>query len=139
MSKGRSHMKTLLIVDDSKTFQRLLEQILSPHFKVVAKGSNGNEGFALYQQLRPDLVLMDITMPNCSGKEALEKIIQFDAKAKVAMVTGIRDDQTAIECKRLGAATFINKDKVSFSDEGKSYLLKNLLEVLDLSQTQEAA
>jgi DNA-binding NarL/FixJ family response regulator len=132
-------MKTLLIVDDSKTFQRLLEQILSTHFKVVAKGSNGHEGFSLYQQYLPDLVLMDITMPNCSGKESLEKIIQFNAKAKVAMVSGIGDDQTALECKRLGAVIFINKDKVSLSAEGKSYLLNVLLEILQPPNSKEAA
>jgi DNA-binding NarL/FixJ family response regulator len=132
-------MKTLLIVDDSKTFQKLLEQVLCSHFLIVGKGSNGNEGFSLYQQHRPDLVLMDITMPNCSGKESLEKIIKLNPDAKVAMVSGIGDEQTALECKRLGAVIFINKDKVSLSVEGRNYLINTLLDIMQPDKSKEAA
>lgn len=132
-------MKTLMIVDDSKTFQKLLEIILNPYFEIVAKGSNGNEAIDLYQTHSPDLVLLDITMPNCSGKEALEKIIKISPHAKVVMISGIGDEQTALECKRLGAKKFINKSKISTSTEGQAYLYNSLLEVINLDSIQEAA
>ena len=132
-------MKTLMIVDDSKTFQKLLEMILTPYFEIVAKGSNGHEAIELYKVHTPDLVLMDITMPNCSGKEALEKIVNTNPHAKVVMISGIGDEQTALECKKLGAKKFINKSKISTTTEGQTYLYNSLLEVINMDKLQEVA
>jgi two-component system chemotaxis response regulator CheY len=74
-------MKTIIIVDDSKVFQSVVEKILRPYFKVIGKGASGNEAFDLYQKNKPDIIFMDITMPNSSGIEGLRKIIDFDRNA----------------------------------------------------------
>lgn len=132
-------MQTLLIVDDSRVFRMLLEQILATHFKVVGKATSGIDGFELYKACKPDLVLMDITMPNCSGKECLQKILDFDADARVMMVSSLGDEQTVEECKRIGAKAFLNKDKISLSEEGRSYLLEASLQIVTPRNRREAA
>ena len=95
-------MKTILIVDDSRLFRNFVSQILEKNFKVVGKGTSGIEGYELYQKLRPDLVLMDITMPDCNGKESLKLILDHDPLAKVIMFSGLGDEFTINECIKLG-------------------------------------
>lgn len=132
-------MKTVLIVDDSGTFQRIIEKILSPHYTISGKGSCGNHGFELFQTLRPNIVLLDITMPNCDGKECLQKIIQLDPTAKVIMVSGIGDDTTVEECLELGAKAFVKKSDISSKNTGASPLLEMVNSVLGKNDTLEAA
>jgi two-component system chemotaxis response regulator CheY len=133
-------MKNILIVDDSKTFQKLIEMILIGKFNIVGKGSSGVEGFELFQKLKPDLVLMDITMPNCGGKECLQKIIQLDPKAKVIMVSGLADENTAEECLQLGAKAFVRKSEISQKNTSEdSTLFKTVVKVMPLSTIKEVA
>ena len=130
-------MKTLLIVDDSRVFRNVLERILSPYFKIIAKGQSGFDGLVLYQKLKPNLVLMDITMPNCSGKECLEKIIHHDPSANIVMVSSLGDEQTVSECITLGAKGYVTKDSISQNDGEDSSLVQTLLGVA--SKISEAA
>ncbi len=132
-------MPTLLIVDDSRILQKVLEKILSPHFQIVGRGSSGNEGFDLYQKLKPDLVLMDITMPDCSGKESLEKIIGFDKNATVIMVSSIADAATVKDCLELGAKGFVCKEKVSHSDNESSVLIQTVQSVMAQSTKDQTS
>ena len=132
-------MQNILIVDDSRVFRKVLEQILSPYFKVVGLGASGIEGCELYQKLKPDLVLMDITMPNCDGKEALKKIMDLDPNAKVIMVSGIGDDSTVQECIRLGAVAFVKKAHISQSDSKDSALVQIVSGVAGVDLNKEAA
>lgn len=106
-------MLRVLLVDDSPAFLKILEKILSSSFEVVGKASNGLEGFEMYTKLKPDLVLMDITMPHANGKECLSNIISLDPNAKVIMVTSIGDEATLNECISLGAKGFVSKDTIS--------------------------
>lgn len=129
-------MNTLLIVDDSKTFQRILEQILKPYFEVVGKGNNGLEGFELYKKHKPDLVLMDITMPDCNGKESLQRILAEFPTAQVIMVSSIADQPTVEECLRLGAKGFVPKEKVSTGD-GKGSPLVQMAQLIAGNGTME--
>lgn len=132
-------MKRILIVDDSRTFQTMIERILVPHFLVVGKGASGIEGFDLYVKLKPDLVLMDITMPNCDGKECLQKILGFDSLGKVVMLSGINDERTIKECLNLGAKAFVNKSELSSANIEKSPLLITLDSVLNLTIEKRVA
>lgn len=122
-------MKNIIIVDDSRLFRKVMESILAPYFKIVATGACGLEGFDLYKELKPNVVLMDITMPNCNGKECLKKIIEFDPLAKVIMVSSIGDEQTVKECLDLGAKAFIKKEEISKNDSNNSALVKTTLQV----------
>lgn len=129
-------MKTLIIVDDSGTFKRIMESILKKHFNIIGKGSSGIEGFELYKTLKPDLVLMDITMPNCDGKECLQNIIKSYPDASVIMVSGIGDDQTVKECLALGAKAFVCKSEISTTNPDDSVLIKTLNKVLNSLPTE---
>lgn len=132
-------MKKVLIVDDSKTIQRLLEGAIKSRFQIVGKGSNGLEGYDLYRELRPDAVLLDITMPNCNGKECLEKIIAFDQNATVIMVSGLDDPETIEACINIGAKAFVKKmDLSAGSAEGESRILQTLLEWTKLNEREAA-
>lgn len=132
-------MKTLLIVDDSRIFQKIVEKILSPYYLVAGRGNCGIEGFEQYKKLKPDLVVMDITMPNCNGKDCLQKIMEFDPQAKVIMVSSIGDEATVKQCLALGAKAFVNKDEVSHSDSDQSKLVQSAIQVLPVDVKSEAA
>lgn len=132
-------MKRILIVDDSRTFQTMIERILAPHYLIVGKGSNGIEGFDLFKKHKPDLVLMDITMPNCDGKECLQKIMGFDSFSKVVMLSGINDERTIKECLNFGAKAFVNKSELSLANIEKSPLLVTLDAILNLTAEKRVA
>lgn len=124
-------MRKLLLIDDSTMFLRVLESILQEHCVVVGKAQDGILGFEMYQKLKPDLVLMDITMPNLSGKDCLKKIMAFDGNAKVIMVSSIGNEGTVKECLSLGASGFVIKDTISLvRDDGNRNLLQTINSVL---------
>lgn len=132
-------MKTLLIVEDSMIFQRIIERILGPHFKIVGKGASGIEGFDLYQKLRPDLVVMDITMPHSNGKECLKRVLEFDPNGRIVMVSSVGDDQTVDECMRIGAKGFVKKEHIHQADKIDSILVQTVLRVVGSDLVREAA
>lgn len=81
-------MKNVLIVDDSRTSRRFLKDILErAGYNVVGEAINGQEGFDQYVKLEPDIVTMDITMPQVDGIESLKLIRKFNPNAKVIMIT----------------------------------------------------
>jgi DNA-binding NarL/FixJ family response regulator len=125
-------MRTILLVDDSKVIARLLESLLKSEFKILGHAKDGNEGFQMYQTLKPEVVLLDVTMPNCNGKECLANIMKLNPAAKVIMVSSLSDEATIGECLRLGARGFITKDKISAKDSTSStnYLLLNIKQIL---------
>ena len=132
-------MKTILLVDDSKTFQRVLENTVNKSFQVVGKAFDGNEGFEQYKILKPQIVLLDITMPNCSGKECLQKILQFDPLAVVIMVSGIGDEGTIGDCLALGAKGFVKKEEVSINISAtQSVLVKTITGAVAMSSAEAA-
>ena len=69
----------------------------------------GLEGLEAYKEYRPDLITLDITMPEMDGVEALEKIMEFDSAAKVVMITAAGQQQKVIKALRVGASKFIMK------------------------------
>jgi len=100
----------VLIVDDSKFVIKQLTQILvSESFDVCGSACDGEEGTALYKELRPDLVTLDITMPKVDGLSALEQIITFDKNAKIIMVSALGKEDVVKKALMLGAKNFITK------------------------------
>jgi two-component system chemotaxis response regulator CheY len=99
-----------LIADDSafarKNIALVLEQ-LGGH--VVGEATNGIEALALYGQLRPDLVLLDITMPQLDGVETLRKIMEQDKDAKVIIVSSVGHKEMVWKAICLGAKSFVTK------------------------------
>lgn len=103
-------MKKVLIVDDAKFMQMMLTKILEKNgYKVIGYASNGLEGFEKYKELKPDIVTMDITMPEVSGLEGLGMIMDYDRSAKVVMCSAMGQQTMVIEAIQLGAKDFLVK------------------------------
>jgi two-component system chemotaxis response regulator CheY len=100
----------VLIVDDAIFIRMALKTILNKHgFEIVGEAANGAEAVAKYQELHPDLVTMDITMPEMDGVAALKAIREYDSKAKVVMVSALGQESIIKEAVVYGAKGFIVK------------------------------
>jgi two-component system chemotaxis response regulator CheY len=100
----------ILVVDDSKFVIKQITQILtSEKYDICGAAEDGAEGVALYKELKPDLVTMDITMPKLDGISALQQIIAFDAKARVIVVSALGKEETVKGALIKGAKNFIVK------------------------------
>ncbi|MBE3549686.1 MAG: response regulator [Brockia lithotrophica] len=102
--------KRILVVDDAAFMRMMLKDILKRGgYEVVGEAANGVEAVALYRELRPDLVTMDITMPEMDGIAALKQIRTLDPEAKVIMVSAMGQQAMVIEAIQSGARDFIVK------------------------------
>ena len=102
----------VLIVDDSIFVAKQISQILaSEKFEIIATATNGKIGLEKYKENYPnvDLVTMDITMPEMDGVSALEKIIEFDKKAIVVMISALGKQDLVKKSLILGAKNYIVK------------------------------
>lgn len=100
----------VLIVDDNEMTRTLLRTILSSEgYKVLAEASNSKNGLEQALKIKPDIVCLDILMPDGSGIEVLKQVMAELPKTIVLMVTGKRDMETVKECLGSGAKGFILK------------------------------
>ena len=100
----------VLIVDDLAFIKIVLRDILEKSgFRVVGEASNGEQAISLYQDKRPDVVLMDITMPGMDGLTALRRIREVDPAARVIICSALGQQQLIVQAIQLGAADFIVK------------------------------
>lgn len=103
-------MAKILVVDDSKFMAKTLKRALEGGgHEVVGMGSDGVEGYELFQSKRPDLTLLDITMPNRDGRDCLFDIMQRDKDARVIMISAIKEQDVVDDCLACGAKNFIQK------------------------------
>ena len=103
-------MARILITDDAAFMRMQLKNIFeSLGHEVVGEAENGQVAIDLYDQLKPDLVTLDITMPVLDGLGSLEKIMELDNSAKVIMVTAAGQKSKMVEAIKLGASEFIQK------------------------------
>ena len=100
----------ILIVDDAIFMRKMLADILKEAgHDVVGEASNGKEAVDLYQSKSPDLVTMDIIMPEMGGIEAVKAIIESDQNAKILMVSAMGQQQLVVEAIQAGAKDFVVK------------------------------
>ncbi|AGK76343.1 Two component transcriptional regulator, LuxR family [Streptomyces microflavus DSM 40593] len=102
----------VLLVDDHQVVRRGLRTFLEiqDDIEVVGEASDGAEGVARTEELRPDVVLMDIKMPGTDGIEALRRLSQLDNPAKVLIVTSFTEQRTVVPALRAGASGYVYKD-----------------------------
>ena len=102
--------RKVLVVDDAAFMRMMLKDILVKNdFEVAGEAENGNVAVAAYQKIRPDIVTMDITMPEMNGIDAVKAIKTLDASARVVMVSAMGQQPMVIEAIQAGAVDFIVK------------------------------
>lgn len=102
--------KNILIVDDAAFMRMMIKDILTKNgYNVVGEAENGAKALEKYNELKPDLVLMDITMPEVDGIKALKNIKAADPAATVIMCSAMGQQAMVIEAIQSGAKDFIVK------------------------------
>lgn len=100
----------LIIVDDSLIMRMKIKEIATESgWTVVAEAKDGKEAVSLYQQHRPNLVTLDMVMPEMDGLAALKEIRSLDPKAQIVMVSAIDQKEKLNNCIMSGAIDFIVK------------------------------
>lgn len=101
----------IALIDDHTLFRSGLKALLTRQsdFEIVGEAADGLEGVKLVEQIKPDIVLLDLDMPTMSGNEALAQILETDPSMKVLMLTVSEDSDDLAECMRLGAVGYLLK------------------------------
>lgn len=126
--------KSVVIVDDSNFLLRKLQDFFegSGEYEVVATGSDGNQAVALYREHRPDLITLDITMPEKDGKQSLVEILAGFPEARVLIISAV-SGPAILECLKAGAKGYVEKP-LRFEDEDfRAEFLETLGEISSLA------
>lgn len=103
-------MKNIMIVDDSVFMRNLIKKILRDNnHRVVAEAKNGIQALKKYSDCNPDIVLLDITMPDMNGLETLKEILRIDPKANIIMLSSLGTNYHVTDSLKIGAKDFIVK------------------------------
>ena len=103
--------KKILIVDDAQFTRTMLKNIMKKlkNVEVCGEAANGNEAIKQYEKLKPDLVTMDLVMPEKGGIETIEEIIEKDKNAQIIVVSALGQEALVLEATKKGAKDFITK------------------------------
>jgi two-component system chemotaxis response regulator CheY len=100
----------MMIVDDSNIIRRRIERCQNiPQLEVVGSASNGLDAIQLFMETDPDVVTMDITMPQMDGIECVERLVAMKPGVLILVVSALADKATAVEAMEKGANGFLNK------------------------------
>ena len=118
----------LMIVDDSNIIRSRISRIMAdprlPPFEIVGTAGNGAEALALFTATHPEIVTMDLTMPEMDGVECTTLLVEADPDVSILIVSALSDKATAIEALKKGASGFLYKP---FTDDE---LVNALLELI---------
>lgn len=101
--------RTVLVVDDAAFMRMMIRDILSKEGYTIHEAVNGRDAVEKYEELSPDLVTMDITMPEMNGLDALRTIRAADPNAKILMVSAMGQQKMIVESLESGALDFLVK------------------------------
>lgn len=102
--------KKILLVDDAAFMRMLIKNTLTQNgYTNIIEAADGEIAVSMYESDKPDLVVMDITMPNKTGIEALKEIKAYDPNAKIVMCSAMGQETMVVEAIKLGALDFIVK------------------------------
>jgi len=109
-NRRMSFMGGILIVDDAAFMRMMIKDILTKNgYQVSGEAENGAVAVQAYNELKPDLVMMDITMPEMDGIEAVKKIKAIDPSAKIIMCSAMGQQAMVIDAIQAGARDFVVK------------------------------
>ena len=117
----------IALIDDHTLFRSGIKALLSrqTEFSIVGEASDGFSGVKLVEQIRPDVVLLDLNMPQMNGRDALAQILSSRPEQKVIMLTVSEDSEDLTECIRLGASGFLLKNI------NANYLIESIKKVVN--------
>ena len=122
---GAERMLRMMIVDDSNIIRRRIERSQqNARLQVVGSASNGREAVELFQKTDPDVVTMDLTMPEMDGIQCVERLVELKPEILILVVSALADKATAVEAIEKGANGFLCKP---FSDRQLNDALAELL------------
>jgi len=102
--------RTVFVVDDSLiTVRKLVQMLEDLGYKVVGFAQTGNDALAKYRELQPDLVTMDITLPDMSGIDVVRRILEQDSKALIIMITSHGQEKMVVDSIEAGAKGYVMK------------------------------
>ncbi len=127
-------MEKILVIDDNKNMQLILKNILTDEGYDIETVGNGKGGLKLVKELKPDLVLLDIRLPQMNGMEVLQKIKEFDEDTLVIMITAFGDIKTAVQAMKLGAYDYVTKP---FVNDDLTITIEKALKTRSLSREVE--
>jgi two-component system, chemotaxis family, chemotaxis protein CheY len=103
-------MKKVLIVDDASVARLIIKKILiQGGFTIIGEAANGKDALVKYKDLKPDVVTMDMIMPEADGIQATKDILAFDGNAKVVIVSSIDQKEMLARAIKAGASSYIVK------------------------------
>ncbi len=110
MSKSQNK-KGILVVDDAQFIRNRIKKAIEKmeYCEVIGEASNGVEAISLYKKLKPDLVTMDLVMPDIDGIKAIEEIMKYDKKARIVVVSAMGQELSILEATEKGAKDYIKK------------------------------
>jgi two-component system chemotaxis response regulator CheY len=101
---------TVLVCDDTQFMRNVIRSVLTEAgYAVVGEAEGGKEAVERYTELRPDLVTMDIVMPDMTGIEAVEQIAKLDPDARIVMCSAVDQEPLAIKAMEVGARAYVVK------------------------------
>lgn len=118
-------MYRLMIVDDSNIIRNRIQRVYNAdQFTLVATATNGQDALDKFDIYRPQVITMDLTMPQMDGLECIEKLVEIDPNVRILVVSALSDKATGIKALELGASGFLCKP---FSEEELGEALNELV------------
>lgn len=100
----------LMIVDDSSIIRKLIQNYLSEYnIEIVGEAGDGRSAVEMFKKVKPDIITMDIVMPEMDGLAVIDEILKIDNTVKIMVVTALSDKSTGIEAIRKGAKSYVVK------------------------------
>jgi len=110
VTNGNRRAYKLMIVDDSNIMRRRIERSQTfEEIELVGTAANGLEALEMFKKMDPDVVTMDLTMPQMDGIECIENLVKIKPAVRILVISALADKATAVEAMEKGANGFLNK------------------------------
>jgi two-component system, chemotaxis family, chemotaxis protein CheY len=116
-------MKTMLIIDDSEIIRTQIRQCFKKTFSAIHVAKNGREAINKVKAINPDIITMDLTMPEMDGIKCIHEMMDINPNLKILVISALSDNATCIKALKIGAQGFLDKP---FTEEE----LKNAFDIM---------